>query len=214
MSSKERAVGERIDPRITRTRQLLIKAFEELLAEKGLDAITVQDIADRATVNRATFYAHFEDKYHLLDQAFEETFTQALDKNLAPGSKFSATNVQLLIQSTCEFLEHLRHHCAPANGTQLDSRLQEHVRQQLHDVLLEWILPAGASPASRRNAELRATVTSWAIYGTCVWWIQSERRDTAKEFSRQVLPSILAGLEPHVDHAGRDRSREVSTRPL
>ncbi len=213
MSSKERTVGERVDPRITRTRQLLFKAFEELLAEKSLDAITVQDVADRATVNRATFYAHFEDKYDLLDQAFEETFTNALHKNLPPGSKFSSTNLQLLIQSTCEFLEHLHHHCAPANGTQLDSQLQEHVRQQLHDVLLEWVLPSGSSPAARRNAELRATITSWAIYGTCAWWIRGERKDTAKEFARRALAIIMAGLDPQVDHAGKGASREIVSGP-
>ena len=54
--------------RMRRTRKALIQALIELTIEKGFAAITVQDIADRAMVNRATFYRHYLDKRDLLDQ--------------------------------------------------------------------------------------------------------------------------------------------------
>ena len=57
----------RVDPRVTRTQKLIRDALMSLLAEKPFAAISVQDIAERATVNRATFYAHFSDKFALLD---------------------------------------------------------------------------------------------------------------------------------------------------
>jgi len=60
------------DPRVKRTRQLLQQALMDLLREKGFQAITVQDIAERATLNRATFYAHFTDKYDLIDNVMRE----------------------------------------------------------------------------------------------------------------------------------------------
>ena len=66
------------DPRARRTRQLLEQAFADLMQQKGFQALTVQDIADRATVNRATFYAHFEDKYDLLDSFIREGFQKSL----------------------------------------------------------------------------------------------------------------------------------------
>lgn len=47
------------DPRVLRTRQLIRTAFRDLLQKKGFDAITIKDIAQEATINRATFYAHF-----------------------------------------------------------------------------------------------------------------------------------------------------------
>ena len=68
----------KIDPRIRRTRKLLLDAFQELLAEKDFDSITVQDITARATVNRATFYAHFTDKYALVDDLIREQFEATL----------------------------------------------------------------------------------------------------------------------------------------
>ncbi len=60
------------DPRVKRTRQLLQRAFLDLYQEKSFSLITVQDIAERATVNRVTFYAHFEDKYALMDSLMRE----------------------------------------------------------------------------------------------------------------------------------------------
>ena len=66
MASSKRE-SEKVDPRVKRTRQSLEQAFVDLLHEKGFQAITVQDITQRAGLNRATFYAHFPDKYALLD---------------------------------------------------------------------------------------------------------------------------------------------------
>ena len=57
------------DPRVKRTRQLLLQALDELAAEKDIRSISVQDIAARATLNRATFYAHFRDKEALLSRS-------------------------------------------------------------------------------------------------------------------------------------------------
>ncbi|HEX4576291.1 MAG TPA: TetR family transcriptional regulator, partial [Edaphobacter sp.] len=55
------------DPRIRRTRQLLQAALSSLMQTNGFDEISVQDISEAATVNRATFYDHYTDKYSLLD---------------------------------------------------------------------------------------------------------------------------------------------------
>src|SRR6266849_3955451 len=76
-----------VDPRVKRTRQLLQQAFLELFREKSFASITVQDIAERATVNRATFYAHFEDKYALLDSMIREQFQQVAASKLPTASR-------------------------------------------------------------------------------------------------------------------------------
>ena len=62
----------RADPRVTRTRKLIRDSLLSLLAEKSFESISVQDIAERATINRATFYAHFTDKFALLDALIRE----------------------------------------------------------------------------------------------------------------------------------------------
>ena len=55
------------DLRVIRTKKMIITAFLSLVQEKGYEAVTIQNIADEAMINRATFYAHFKDKPDLYD---------------------------------------------------------------------------------------------------------------------------------------------------
>lgn len=57
--------GKKTDRRSERTRKSLRDALIELILKKHYDAITVQNIIDRADVGRSTFYAHFRDKEDL-----------------------------------------------------------------------------------------------------------------------------------------------------
>jgi AcrR family transcriptional regulator len=59
---------QKLDPRVVRTRKLLQEAFIELVGEKGYWDLTIQDITDRATLNRVTFYLHYDNKEDLLVQ--------------------------------------------------------------------------------------------------------------------------------------------------
>jgi len=59
-------VKKGVDRRVQRTHRLLTEALVELIHERGFDAVTVQDLCERADVGRATFYTHFADKEELL----------------------------------------------------------------------------------------------------------------------------------------------------
>ena len=61
-----------VDRRIQKTRKLLFDALMDLILEKGYEAVTVQDIIDKANVGRSTFYAHFENKEQLLYGSHQE----------------------------------------------------------------------------------------------------------------------------------------------
>lgn len=58
------------DPRILRSQRDLATAMEQLLQEKGIDSITIHEIADRAMVSKNTFYNNFKDKEELLEYLF------------------------------------------------------------------------------------------------------------------------------------------------
>ena len=96
------ATGTRIDPRITRTRKLLVDAFMGLLAEKDFEDITVQDVAARATVNRATFYDHFMDKYALADELTREGFMQMLQQRKATHALSAEERLRYLFLTVCD----------------------------------------------------------------------------------------------------------------
>ncbi|MFD0716128.1 TetR/AcrR family transcriptional regulator [Paenibacillus sp. GCM10027626] len=64
----------KLDRRQLRTKQLLQQALLALIETKGLDSITVTDVANHANVNRGTFYLHYKDVADLLEQMQEEVF--------------------------------------------------------------------------------------------------------------------------------------------
>jgi len=77
-----------LDRRVQRTRQLLQQALQALILEKGYDAVTVQDVIDRANVGRSTFYAHFRDQEDLFLSGFENLraqFDEHLMSQVVPG---------------------------------------------------------------------------------------------------------------------------------
>lgn len=66
-----------MDPRIARTRRSLQEALFELARERDLDEISIADIAERAGVNRSSFYQHYADKDTLLADALDAVVEQA-----------------------------------------------------------------------------------------------------------------------------------------
>lgn len=67
---------EHEDPRLTRTRRMIQRAFLDCLGEKGFLDLTVRDITARAELNRSTFYKHYQDKYDLRDRYVDEVVAQ------------------------------------------------------------------------------------------------------------------------------------------
>lgn len=66
---------DKLDRRKARTRQLLHDALMALLQEKSAESITVTDVADRADVNRGTFYLHYRDVGDMVQQLKDEVMT-------------------------------------------------------------------------------------------------------------------------------------------
>ncbi|MDQ0897513.1 TetR/AcrR family transcriptional regulator [Paenibacillus sp. V4I7] len=64
------------DRRILKTQESLKKAVIELMTEKNFDDITIQDISDRANLNRGTIYLHYQDKFDLLDKLIQTHFDE------------------------------------------------------------------------------------------------------------------------------------------
>src|ERR1700726_3091304 len=71
---------EATDPRILRSRRMLMDALAKLLMKKEFEEISVQEIADEATLNRATFYLHYPDKNALLQAMTGERFRDLIER--------------------------------------------------------------------------------------------------------------------------------------
>ena len=83
---------KKTDRRTLKTRKAICEAFAELLAQKELRKVTVQEIADKADVNRVTFYKHYLDVYDLYDKIEQEVLVEMgilmLNLEELPADKF------------------------------------------------------------------------------------------------------------------------------
>ena len=63
---------DKMDLRIIKTKKILYNTLLKLMRQKNFEKIKISDICEEALINRSTFYAHYEDKYDLLMELFEE----------------------------------------------------------------------------------------------------------------------------------------------
>ena len=63
---------EKTDLRIVKTKKILFNSLLNLMKIKNFEKIKISDICEESLVNRSTFYAHYDDKYELLIDLFEE----------------------------------------------------------------------------------------------------------------------------------------------
>ena len=181
---------EQIDLRIRRTHKFLQEAMIELITEKGFDAITVGDIAERAMINRATFYRHYQDKYDLVAKIFEETASQLVE-HLKPWGKDKNQDVggnppEIWIRFFEHIAEYARLYRAMLgkNGSPwFAARMREHTIKLILENERRWKHPVGPrqpiDPAMPE--ELPVMQLSHVLIGTIVWWLESEKRYTPRQ---------------------------------
>jgi len=179
---------EKLDPRVIRTRSLILKSFESLLADKGFESISVQDVTDKAQVNRATFYAHFPDKYALLDYSIQKMFMTEIEKRTLNVCSYSQDNLRNLILAVVEFLAHLHTGCAQPHQ-QFESLVEGTIKKQIFDLLSYWLRK------SKVPSELPATVATWAIYGLASHYSHMKKRPALEKFVDEAFPLVAVNLE-------------------
>jgi AcrR family transcriptional regulator len=175
---------ETVDPRIRRTRLLLQQALGKLLETKEFDKISVQDIAEAATVNRATFYDHYTDKFALLECMVGTRFGDLL---AARGVHFDggcSSALRAMIQGVCDYL-------ATAPGAECTRQLP-HMEAAVIAVVRNMLLHGLEQhpPAPGVSAEMLAATLSWAIYGAAKEWVRSPNRCSSEEVVDQVMSLV------------------------
>jgi len=177
-----------LDPRVKRTRQLLYRAFMELLAEKGFEAITVGDITSRSTLHRTTFYSHFTDKFALLETMIGDDFQAVLDTRLANAGNCQE-GLRQLILAVCDFFDKVASGCQK-HQRQFEPIMETRIKAIVRDFLLQGPL---RETASDPDAHLRATMASWSICGAALEWSRT-KPNTTDALAASMLPLVTHTL--------------------
>jgi AcrR family transcriptional regulator len=197
----------KVDRRVRRTRFLLEQAFFELLAEKTFEAISVKDITERADVNRATFYDHFQDKYNMLDEVIGDLFRRSVQQTIEiPGQKpkdaprlltstsGAETRAQLRLDNLrSDFRQFIAATLEMFNSIQVQRKFQAEpalviyarVRQEINAALLRDFRVC-LQTETRDEADRIASILSWAIFGAAFEWSRAAKSMSADELSSQI----------------------------
>jgi AcrR family transcriptional regulator len=180
------------DPRIRRTRQLLQGALNTLMQTKSFDEISVQDITELATVNRATFYDHYTDKFALLEAMVAGGFHGLLHERNVTFDGTCTEALGALVLAACDYLvaAHTGGDCDRQSAFQplVDAAMTTAIQRTLMQGMPS-ASPAGLPP------EVIASAASWAIVGAVKQWFSTPGRSPAGEIVAPTLALILPMLE-------------------
>jgi len=182
------------DPRIIRTRNLLKHALIELVPEKGFECLTVQDITDRATLNRATFYLHYKDKHELLLDAFDSLISDVtpVPHNLKTVSP--EYTHQILLSVFNHIAEYSDFYCKML-GKEGDPLFITRVREYVMMVALNWF--EYLQPDKTKTLVPLEIITNFlasAYLGTILWWLENGMKQSGEYMASQLVCMTLNSM--------------------
>ncbi|MEP7190723.1 MAG: TetR/AcrR family transcriptional regulator [Roseiflexaceae bacterium] len=186
----------RVDRRIQRTRQVLQQAFRDVVRVKGFAATSIQEITERANVNRGTFYLHFADKYMLTEAVVRELFRQELARSLPAAPGWNQQCLRLLIQAVLECLEgKYRHQPRPLFAlAEVAPLVERAMHEELTELLLMWLKQAWPTERqARMPLEGIARIISWAIFGPALQWSQEPMTVDSEAVASMIMLLIMEG---------------------
>ena len=193
-------MARREDRRVQRTERLLREALLSLIREKGFEALSVQDIIDRADMGRATFYAHFDNKVDLLVSGFDglraslkERQREALSAGTGVDERLFAFSREMFAHVD-EYREVFRAMAGNESGAV--------VQQIFHKILLDLVradvkatVPRGE--AGSIPAEALARFIAGGLFGLLMWWLNGKMRPSAEEMNTIFRRLALPGMKAH-----------------
>ena len=176
-----------LDPRVRRTRRMLQDALAKLLKEKDFDKISIGDIADESTLNRATFYDHYPDKFALLECLVASQFQDLVARR---NIRFNGCDGALksIAMGVCYYLtetikpgaDGLRQASVP-----METAIVAVVRRLILDGFAQH------PPTSSVPIEILSSAIAWAIYGSAKEWAQMPKRMSVARIGEAIEKVIM-----------------------
>ncbi|WP_405169093.1 TetR/AcrR family transcriptional regulator [Paenibacillus sp. FSL H3-0286] len=182
---------QRTDPRVLRTRQLLRDAVIELLEEMDIEKISVNRIAERAKINRVTFYLHYRDLPDMLEKMADEMVEDILQVVNNDGNHDESVDEENL-----RILESLLKHIAENAKFYkviLTSKRSPIFTDRLFNLMAEIISAhqkkkEGAVDHSKMliQKDIAVWYGSAALIGTVISWLRDDMPYTPVYLARQI----------------------------
>lgn len=189
-----------IDPRMRRTLLVIKDAMLTLMDEKGFDHTTVRDITERAQINRATFYLHYQDKYDLLEKIVDAMMNEFITATQLPPA-FEAADLCIDPDTPPpSFIRQLEH--IAANDKFYKTMLGAHglpgfagrMENAIRDAL--YHRSTLAQPVDRELKVPREIIIRYstsAHLGVIMYWLENDMPYTPKYIAAQLMRLHMLG---------------------
>ncbi|MEK4535857.1 TetR/AcrR family transcriptional regulator [Peribacillus sp. FSL K6-1552] len=184
----------KVDPRVLRTRRLLIASFITVAQVKEFKDITIKEITDDATVNRATFNAHFIDKYDLLDAVISEKIVKSIQEKLNSHDTLNEDTIIKIFLAVTNFQTELSTQCRKIYES-ISEIIEQKIKKELETVFYALLLKRNL-PKEKEALRIGAVMLSWCIYGASVDW-QDNSSISAEQYIKIAMPYLLNGMAVH-----------------
>jgi AcrR family transcriptional regulator len=182
-------MARRLDRRVVRTRKLLRDALMALILEEGYDAISIQDITDKANLGRATFYLHFKDKDELLmevmDQFIEELLAQVPLLSEAHWQMEDSKHIIKLFDLAAENYDLFRILTIGSGGISAHRQLQRSIAAHITTSIEEDIEALDASPVI--PPDFIANHFAGSLLSTIYWWLDNDLPYSVEEMADMFI---------------------------
>ena len=190
MADTLKSASEPTDPRILRSRRMLMEALARLLIKQEFEGISVQEIADEATLNRATFYLHYPDKSALLQAMTDARFRDLIERRAISFTGCHGA-LRAIALGVCDYLA--ENASCPSQLARVP--LEGSIIPVIEGMFKDGISRHGLAPGT--DAAMRATTAAWAVFGAARRWFQTPDRIPAEEMAAtietMVSPVISGG---------------------
>lgn len=183
MKLETQSAADTTDPRILRSRRMLMDALAKLLTTKEFEQISVQDIADEATLNRATFYLHYQDKAALLQAMTESRFRELIARR---GISFTDCDgaLRAIALGVCDYLTEVTN--CPVKGALIP--LEGSIIPVVESMFKQGL--ETHNPAPGVDTALLAATAAWAVFGAARLWFQTPNRIPAEEMAAKIEAAV------------------------
>jgi AcrR family transcriptional regulator len=165
------------DRRVLRTRRQLQDALMSLILEKGYDAVTIEDITDRADLGRTTFYLHYKDKDDLLMQSLEAVYDDLVDqiqqRTIDEWMAQGHGPWTLAFQHAAENAHFYRIVLSGQGGGGIKKRVQNYIAQTAQVTIAARAQEVGVTPSV--PIEVLSHYIASSLLGLIAWWLEEER---------------------------------------
>ena len=173
---------ELMDRRQRKTRDAIFKAFMELLSERNVNQITVEEIIKRADVGRATFYAHFETKDFLLKELCNELFCHIFDRvtqtNHDHKHLFDCASSKPMFLHLLHHLQKNDNHILELLSCQSNSLFLMYFKEGLINLIHTQISDVQPSDIQNLPEELWVNHIANTFIETVTWWLNNKKQET------------------------------------